>query len=340
VTRKAVAALGAMVFGSSLATSAAASDLSWSGPADCAHSEQLLFQVERALGAPLAVTGNVHLQVHVARTAPDARALLRIEDEAVDPALSERSLVAPDCEKLVDTLAVAITLALEAAARPQPAPPSPLPTLPSSIPSARPPAAMTSSSRPAEANDAAVSEPASLIRSGPIVRVVARLLGDVGSLPSPAFGVGLGGQLGWSRLQLELFGTLWSEQHTRVDVSGLPEAGADMRLVTGTLAVCSTPLGADPSPWVLALCLGWEMGRLSGLGTGISAPRHANGPWIAPEARVGLTWRPARNLGLGAQLGAATPFERGEFYLDRLGTVHQPASVLARAGLSVEIAFE
>jgi hypothetical protein len=96
-----------------------ASDLSWSGPVDCAQSEQLLFEIERALGAPLAVTGRVHLQVHVTRTAPDARALLRVGTDGDAPA-SERSLAAPDCATLVDTLAVAITLALEAGKRGRP----------------------------------------------------------------------------------------------------------------------------------------------------------------------------------------------------------------------------
>ena len=337
MSRKAIAALGSMLFGSSLVASAAASDLSWSGPADCAQSEQLLFQVERALGAPLAGTGNVHLQVHVARTAPTARALLRIEDEAADPALSERSLVAPDCEKLVDTLAVAITLALEAAAPPREVPPSP--ALPPRPPEPVPASVAGTASGAAATHDRVVSEPEGAVLPGPIVRVVARVLGDVGSLPSPAVGVGLGAQLGWSRLQLELLGTLWGEQHTHLDVSGLPEAGADLRLITGTLSVCGTPLG-DASPFVLALCLGWEMGQLSGEGTGISAPRQANGLWLAPGANVGFSWRPTRTLGLGAQVGAVVPLQRGEFYIDRLGTVHQPANVAGRAGLSIDVAFE
>jgi len=87
---------------------AGASDLSWAGPPECRESEQLSFQVERALGAPLADTGHLHLQVHIARVSPDARALLRItsdEGGAADAQLKERLLVAPNCATLVDTLA-------------------------------------------------------------------------------------------------------------------------------------------------------------------------------------------------------------------------------------------
>jgi hypothetical protein len=333
-----LAVLRLALLGTSLARSAGASDLGWSGPADCAQSEQLLFQVEQALGGPLADTGRVHLQVHVARTQPTARALLRIEDEAAEPAVSERSLVAPDCERLVDTLAVAITLALEAAAPPRdvrPSPPSAAPAAP--LPTAAGALSPTQVSHPADVVDTEATSPEA---ARAVPRVVARVLGDVGSLPSPALGLALGAQLAWPRLQLELLGTLWSEQHARLTVSGLPEAGADLSLVTGSLSMCSTPLGADPAPLVLGLCLGWEMGRLSGQGTGISVPRQANGLWLAPEASVGLTWRPAQTLGLGARIGAAAPLGRNEFYLERLGTVHQPASVVARAGLSIDVGFE
>src|SRR5688572_5853064 len=92
-----------------LAPSGTASDLSWDGPADCAQSEQLQFQVERALGAPLARVAHLHFQVHVERSVPDARARMRVKRER-ETAFKERHLVAPDCSTLVDTLAVAIAL--------------------------------------------------------------------------------------------------------------------------------------------------------------------------------------------------------------------------------------
>jgi hypothetical protein len=102
-----------------------ASHLSWSGPAECDASEQLVFQIERALGAPLAEVGQLlylRLQVHAEPVAADARARLRIGSTEEGRASGtgtragqrERRLVAPDCARLVDALAVAITLALEA----------------------------------------------------------------------------------------------------------------------------------------------------------------------------------------------------------------------------------
>lgn len=329
--RRRLAALGVVAHGVSLSGLASASDLSWSGSSGCAPSEQLVFEVERALGAPLADTGAVHLQVHVERLPRGARALLRVDEPSAEPAVSERSLVAPDCERLLDTLAVAITLAIEAAAPAEvPAsPPSPAPA----IAAARTPAPMNETVAPAEVPVAEAG--------GPRPRVVARLLGDVGSLPAPALGLGLGAQLGWPRLRLELLGALWTERHARAGSDLAPSAGADLRLVTGTLSACATPLGADTDPLVLALCVGWEMGRVSGVGVGITAPRSAHGLWLAAALEAGLTWRPARTrLGVGAYIGAATPLGERTFYLERLGTVHEAAVLAARASLSLEVVLE
>jgi hypothetical protein len=318
---------------------AQASDLSWSGPAECARSEQLVFQVERALGAALADTGQVHLQVHVARTAPTARALLRIADDAAEPAISERRLVAPDCDKLVDTLAVAITLAIEAAApEVETAPAVSAPAPPRAEHAAAVPlVAAASRSAPVDA-PLDPSPPDASASSLPALRATARLLGDVGSLPSPALGVGVGAQLAWSRWLLELTGVLWGERHARLDAAA-PDVGADLSLATGALAACSLPLD-DPS-LAIALCAGWEMGRVSGRGTGITSPRSASGLWLAPSIEAGLSWKPGGSrLGLGARVGAAAPLGQRSFYLERLGTVHEAASLVARAGLSVEVALE
>src|SRR5688572_19686710 len=95
--------------------SAHASDLSWSGPAECSQREQLLFQIERALGASLAETAPFPFQVHVERTTPDVRARLVVQGDGDASSVKERLLVAPDCSQLVDTLAIAVALAIEAA---------------------------------------------------------------------------------------------------------------------------------------------------------------------------------------------------------------------------------
>ena len=301
-----------------------------------------MFQVERALGASLADTGKVHLQVHVARVAPTARALLRIADDGAEPALSERRLVAPDCEKLVDTLAVAIALAIEAAAPPPEATPpavsaatgpsSPEPAQFATTPTPSPPGVSPLDQPTPEALPPDAAPP------GPIPHVFARLLGDVGSLPAPAVGVGVGAGLSGSLWRAELSGALWGDRHASLDSVSTPGAGADVSLVTGTVGACALPLGENSVQ--LALCASWEMGRLSGVGTGITSPRRASGLWLAPGIEAGFTWRPAATrLGIGARLGAFAPLGQREFFLERLGTVHEVESLVARAGVSVDVAL-
>jgi hypothetical protein len=320
---------------------AAASDLSWSGPPECRESEQLSFQVERALGAPLANTGHLHLQVHIARVSPDARALLRIAGEesgAANADLKERLLVASNCATLVDTLAVAIALAVEAelpATGPLPAPTRAIPRL--AVPASEPVAV---SSAPVVADSAPAQEPAAE-RAALAPSVTALLVADLGSLPHGALGTAIGVELGGARWQLQLLGTVWFEQHTVLGASSLASAGADVNLATGALLGCTDPFGAGAQALSMSLCAGWEMGRLSGTGAGVNRPRSANALWLAPSLQAELAYRIAGSrLSLNARAGAALPLDRDEFVLDGLGTVHQPSSLAARAGLGVAVALE
>jgi hypothetical protein len=177
--------------------------------------------------------------------------------------------------------------------------------------------------------------------SGPVPRGSAWLLGDSGSLPAPALGVGVGFDLEWPRLEIGVLATLWLDQHTQLASSDLGAAGGDLRLLTAGIVGCANPLANPSGPLVVSVCAGWEMGRLSGRGTGITAPRDASALWAAPSLQAGFSWRlPDTRLSVGARLGVATPLGRQEFVLDRLGTVHQPASLVGRAGLGMNIALE
>jgi len=333
-------AVAAGLLGFLLSGLAAASELSWSGPPECHESEQLSFQVEQALGAPLAETGHVHLQVHVERVAPDARALLRIaSDDAPGARVKERLLVAPDCSTLVDTLAVAITLAVEAAL-----PSSEARWLPPARPAPTPTPALareTAATPPPIVTDAAPNTKPAVAGSEWVPSVSALLVGDVGSLPDPALGVAFGVQLGGAWWQLQLLGTLWLEQHTLLAESSVPGAGAYVRLATGALLGCTTPFDSAAEAWSMSLCAGLEIGRLSGEGTGVDHPRDAQALWLAPSVQGGVAWRvPSTRLSLSARAGVALPLERQEFVLEGLGTVHQPASLAARASFGMDVAFE
>jgi hypothetical protein len=308
----------------------AASELSWSGPAECGQGEQLGFQLQQALGAPLEQVGHLQLQVHVEQLQPDARAVLRIAESthSTSDGVKKRLLTAPDCAALVDTLAVAIALAVEAsvpavsppaAAAPAPAAPVPSPT--------------------SEADAEPVQAPKPGQRLVP--RVTALLAGDVGSLPAPALGLSLGAALDSRFWQVELLGTLWLEQQP--SLVGDTRFGAELSLATGALLGCALPGGAasQESALAVSLCGGLELGRLAGEGTGISRPRQRQALWLAPGLHAGLSWQlPRTQLRLVARAGAVLPLERRELVLDDLGTVHQPANLAARAALGLDWMLE
>jgi hypothetical protein len=87
-------------------------ELRWRAPTRCSDREQVSFAVKRALGMPLEQATPLVFDVEVEPFRADVRARLRVVDErATEPAL-ERVLVAPDCERLLEGLAVAIALAV------------------------------------------------------------------------------------------------------------------------------------------------------------------------------------------------------------------------------------
>lgn len=318
-----------------LSAPAAASEVSWAGPPDCAEREQLVFQVERALAAPLSDVAAFQFQVHVERTTPDARARLLVRADSMSR-VSERHLVAPSCSKLVDTLAVAMALALEAALPPRGE--LELPDAKGTPSRPEPPA--QPAARGAEPNVDAPGAAESGGDTAPLVwRASLWLIGDSGSLPAPGLAAALGLELAWPSFQLRAVGTLWLDQHARV--AGEPQLGGDVSLATGALLACTSPRGSSGQAFTVALCGGGELGRLSGSGTGVLEPRTGSSLWAAGRVEGGLHWTiPATGLRLGAQLGLAVPIVRDDFVLDEIGRVHRPGSLIGRAELGMDVAFE
>lgn len=310
---------------------AEASELLLDAPEGCANADELGFELRRGLGAPLEHVGRMRFQVRVDTSDAGASARLSVSsiDEDGGPP-KQRRLVAPDCAKLVETLALAISLALAAAEPETAAPPSP--TSPKPHEERAPP-------RPREVQkpgDASPSEVRGSLRrtgAGLHTSVIAAFLGDTGSLPAPAFGASLGVELGDGKLALRVLGALLFEQRVPVTRS----AGADVGLAFGTALGCANVLGTG-GPLTLPLCIGVDVGQLSGTGFGVATVREGTALWLSPRVEGGLYWAvPATELRLGAQLSAAAPLNRDEFVLDRIGAVHRPAPVVGRAGLGLHL---
>jgi len=167
------------------------------------------------------------------------------------------------------------------------------------------------------------------------------LLADAGSLPAPGLGAALGAELSWGRLQVRALGTLLFEQHTQLDSTLAPGAGAKLELLTGSLLACTAPIGGLRSQLASLACLGMELGQLAGEGTGVPGGRRGSALWAAPRVDLGGFWTiPGSDLRLGLSLMAAVPLNRDEFALNQLGSVHQPPSVVGRMSLGIDLAFD
>jgi hypothetical protein len=339
-----------------------AAELDWRGPETCPDAEEVRFRIERAIGMPLSHAADLRFEVR-AEASPRGYAARIQVDEGPGTARRERALAAVDCTRLADMVAVAVALALGADADAG----SPVGTAGAAAGAggAGEPLGSQSgadgsvngaaSSGAAQAGqgvlgksdmatgaeatqsgaDAAAPSPRSL---WPALSVW--FLADTGSLPQPGFGVALGGQLEAGYLQLRATATLLFGQHRELAVAANPVPGADLDLYAGALSACAVPFGSSASLAVYG-CVGWELGRLSGVATGVQMPRHGAALWSTPRVDFGMSWAVSETgLRLGALLTVARPLARDDFELREFGSVHRAPSVVGRAAVGLDWALK
>jgi hypothetical protein len=313
------------------------------GPSECADTGEVVFRVERSLGAPLAEAAPLSFEVLLQRGASAYVARIRVATGSSAAGAKERVLSADDCGKVADAVSVAIALALGQAASEEEAPDAA--GTASAPETAAPPPEVAAVSAPAPAPSAVDDGAADGAGDEPAVAwvpsVSAWLIGDAGSLPEPSLGAALGAELAWGRFTLRALGTLLFEQHATLESAAAPAPGADLDLLAGSLLACTSPFGGAQGELASMACLGLEIGRLAGVGTDVADPRRGSALWAAPRLDLGARWLvPGSALRLSATLTAAAPLNRDEFALTGIGTVHQPPSIVGRLSLGVGVGFD
>ena len=314
-----------------LVAPARAAELSVVPSLACPNTGEIAFVAERALGRPLASVPGATFIVAIEARGRGYAARLETRGASGDVAATgERSFSAPSCDELVETLALAVALALgaepvestlPAAASQSVESVESEPTLAVTAPAETAATEPPEQAKAAEANDAAA------------LAGLAWVVADSGTLPSPALGVALGVGVRWTALELRAGGLLLPNQHGAV--SGSPDAGADIGLVSGSALACA-PLSLRTEAVELGVCAGWELGRLHAEGTGVLRPYRKSTFWSAPRLDAELRWPlPGRALSIHVLLTAAAPLQRDEFILKDIGSVHRTANVIARAGLGI-----
>ena len=340
-------ALSALVSTLLVPAPARAAELEAHGPSECADAAELSFRVERSLGAPLASAAPLSFEVVMQRGSASYVARIRLLNAGSGSGAKERVLSAADCGKLADAVSVAIALALgeaESAEAAWDAESSAAPT-PAAVAATAPPAPVApDAAAPAASEASAADAPDAEGEDEPsdawVPSLSAWLIADAGSLPDPSLGAAVGAELAIGRLRLRALGTLLFEQHTTLESPQEPPPGADLELLAGSLLACTAPFGQARAGLESLACLGLELGRLSGVGTGVADPRSGSALWAAPRLDAGAAWLiPGSALRLSGTLTAAVPLNRDEFALTGIGTVHQPPSVIGRLSLGLGILF-
>jgi hypothetical protein len=312
-------------------------ELSFSGSAPCA-TDEITFRVEKALAQPLASVAGPTFRVDIERAPIGFVGRVDVPGQAGGAVeSSERRVTATSCDELVDTLALAIVLAIawqrDASAS----------SLAASVP---PPVESTSAfsgeATPPDAagetdpNGSRAAEPST---AGPQLSAFGAMVADAGSLPALGLGVAVGVDVAWTALELRALGMLLPGADGSVDRRDPASPGAEIGLVAGALLACA-PLSTRAAGATLAACVGAELGRLSGHGTRIDTSHSSTTWWAAPRADIGARWAlPVSWLAIELGVTVAAPIWRDEFVLEEVGSVHRPAAVVGRATLSLRAQF-
>jgi hypothetical protein len=161
------------------------------------------------------------------------------------------------------------------------------------------------------------------------------LAADLGPLPDPSVGVGLGAGIGYESWRFLVAGHLYRGQAvSAMDPGAAFAAGADLERVTAHLAICR---GWRSDQFEIAPCIGLTVEHVtaSGFGQGVS-PETQSALWAAPSAGAALHWYALKSLALF--VGANVDFElsRPRIVIEGLGEVRQLGPVSARAMAGME----
>jgi hypothetical protein len=149
-----------------------------------------------------------------------------------------------------------------------------------------------------------------------------------GVQPGVAFGGELAVPLFWHQLFVEPAAELWG--HTSSDRT-MP--GVDTSLQVATLRV-----GWRSTDWPVRAWMVGDVGRLSGEGVDVVAPRTAAPAWAGIGAGAAFAWT-VGHLAFVASGEAIAAIARPQFTLTTGGVLFQPGALALRLGIGIEVAW-
>lgn len=272
-------------------------------PAARAAADALHVRIERS---PIGASGSEYRGVVVADSAEEVRAVS-----------------GTSCREVFEALLLIAALSLDAA-RGEPAGsdgPGSSPTR--DVPPAKP---MDTADRATPAEGTGVDR----VRWG----AAGLVLVQSGIAPNPSLDVGAGLVARWSRPGFEPWFLLGV--YTGVASQTVRVAGASARFEHAALRAVGCPWRYPSTGWLaLRPCLGLDVGRCRGEGSGVSGALSNSTLWLAARGELRFEFSLYDGLTLGAAGGAALPFVRARFYFEPGAVAFQaPAFGLEASGFA------
>lgn len=299
----------------------AAAEVRWSGPPNCDRKDAVSRQVESIVGRSLASVEALDFEVTVTAAGGAWRVELVTDEHG---SKGRRSLAGQSCSEVTDAAAVLMAMAIRSAGQ------APLPTDDASAATAVEPGPERAPAPSVPTSETPASAPPPPPPARP-VRPVFGLSGvlDTAALPHASPGVAAHVGVAGSNVRLEAEGAVFMKSSLKLDEG----RSADFELFSAALLGC-----VDDSfgPVRAGGCAGFELGKLSGEGHGVSDPHLGSSLWEAGRVEVGGYYPLGHALWLTVRAGVAIPFSRPEFVLDG-NPIYQPSALGLRASAGIEL---
>lgn len=311
---------------------ASAVELSWEAPAGCPDRANVEQRIQKLL-AGASEKSKVSAEGVVTATKSGYRLALTTTR---DGTRGERILDDKSCEALAESAALIVAMAIDPAiALTIDEPPPPPPPPPATTTEPEPPAPPPPVAPPPKADTPSPAPVAPPVREPLRPRFVVAAGGDVLGYVFPRAALGASLSVG------TIIGPF------RFDLAGRysPLSEHSLDAPAGASGSFELLLGQARAAWLWSLggfelgpAVGFEAGRARGRGHGVSTSLEARTPWLAGSFGALASHRFGR-YALSGEVSLIAPLTRPAFIIEGAGTVHTPAAVAIRAGLSAEVRF-
>jgi len=310
-------------------------NLKWDAPPGCPRGTDVLNRIRALAGSSLEKTENLSAEGRITSAKGRFHLTLLVRDGRD---VRKRVIASDSCADLAGAAAISLALLLGidvSAAAPDAAGPKDSAsangqTTPGTRDEDRSVSPGARSEEPGERNPSSAPNSASgwnFLLRGPL------LVADLGPLPNPSVGTGLGIGARYESWRVLLAGYVYRGQTVDAE-SGEFGAGADLDRMSGQLTLCR---GWRSAHFEIAPCLGLALEHLTaqGFGQGVS-PESERALWLAPSAGAVGHWYPLKSLAFFAGITGYLELARPRLVIEGLGEVRQLAPGAAGAVIGVE----